>query len=238
MDSQLTNVRVCLCILLCLQVIKASSHALTTCTQPVYVDCSNGIQDKTCWNGGLDLPCNSLDLAMEGAELLNTTVIVVGPGKCRRKNKPQWNNSGNQDQTLLSKEDSAELGTCPPWFLPTENATCKCAKIPGRMLKCDERLNETLLLGCYCMTYESATSELVIGPCLYDCFFQKTADIFLGIGTYLRLPQNVANVTAAVCGPLNRTGRLCGQCNPGLYPPVYSYDIRCVDCSNTQYIIG
>ena len=88
---------------------------------------------------------------------------------------------------------------------------------------------------CYCMTYESATSELVIGPCLYDCFFQETANIFLGIGTYLRLPQNVANVTAAVCGPLNRTGRLCGQCNPGLYPPVYSYNIRCVDCSNTRY---
>ena len=38
-----------------------------------------------------------------------------------------------------------------------------------------------------------------------------------------------------MCGRLNRTGRLCGQCSDGYSPLVYSYDMQCVNCTNSEY---
>jgi len=38
-----------------------------------------------------------------------------------------------------------------------------------------------------------------------------------------------------MCGHLNRTGRLCGQCKEGFSSLVYSYDLWCVECSHTHY---
>ena len=217
----------CLCILFCSQVIKASPHMLTA--QSVYVDCSKGTQDKTCWNGGLNMPCNSLDLAMEGAELLNATVIVLGPRECKRQCK---SHSNIMPKILKMNETASSADECPPWFIPSGNA-CKCAKIPGEIVSCDQTLNKSLLLTCHCMLYENTSSELIVGPCMYGCFTENTT--LLATGPYLSLPKNISDLNTAVCGPLNRTGRLCGQCAQNLFPPVYSYDIRCVNCSNTQY---
>ena len=232
MASELLNG--CLCILFCSQVIKASPHMLTA--QPVYVDCSKGTQDKTCWNGGLDLPCNSLDLAMEGAELQNTTVMVLGPGGCKHQCQSCSDATYTQRNSKMNRITSS-ADKCPPWFIPTGNASnpCKCAKTPGDVVSCDQTLNETLLLSCNCMSYEfeNTSSELIVGSCMYGCFFNDMTNLAKGL--YFKLPQNISNLNAAVCGPLNRTGRLCGQCAQNLFPPVYSYDIRCVNCSNTQY---
>ena len=195
-------------------------------SQSVYVDCSKGTEDKTCWNGGLDLPCNSLDLAMEGAELKNITMIVLTPSECN-----------HQSKSPIHKMNEIDPGAdeCPPWFMPTGNASnpCKCAKTPGEIVSCDQTLNETLLLTCHCMSYENTTSELIVGPCIYGCFYNGMTDLVKG--PYLKLPRNISDLNTAVCGQLNRTGRLCGQCAQNLFPPVYSYDIRCVNCSNTQY---
>ena len=209
----------CLCILLCSHIVKASYHSLTA--QPVYVDCSNGSHSKACWNGGMDLPCKSLDLAMEGAELQNTTVIVLGPGEC----KSQCQSHG--DITYSRME--GRVDGCPPWFNLTGNS-CKCAKTPQEIVSCNQTLNETFLLFCYCMTYDTSSSELIVGACIYGCFSKEEVR-----GPYRRLPQNASDLNNAVCGPLNRKGRLCGQCEQDFFPPVYSYDIRCVNCSNTQY---
>ena len=33
-----------------------------------------------------------------------------------------------------------------------------------------------------------------------------------------------------LCGPYNRTGTLCGKCQDGLYPLVYSLDMTCAEC--------
>ena len=220
----------CLCILFCSQVIKASPHMLTA--QPVYVDCSKGTQDKTCWNGGLDLPCNSLDLAMEGAELKNTTVSVLTPRQCERQCK---SHSSVISPIQKMNEITSSADECPPWFIPTGNASnpCKCAKTPGEIVSCDQTLNETLLLSCNCMSYENTSNELIVGSCMYGCFYNDVTDLTKGL--YFKLPQNISNLNTAVCGPLNRRGRLCGQCAQNMFPPVYSYDIKCVNCSNTQY---
>ena len=203
-------------------------------SQPVYVDYSKGTQDKACWNGGLDVPCNSLDLAMEGAELQNTTVMVLGPGGCKHQCQ-SCNDATYTQRNSKMDEITSWADECPPWFIPTGNASnpCKCAKTPGEIVSCDQILNKSLLLTCHCMSYENTTSELIVGPCMYGCFTENTTH--LATGPYLSLPKNISDLNTAVCGPLNRTGRLCGQCAQNMFPPVYSYDIRCVNCSNTQY---
>ena len=37
----------------------------------IYVDSKNGTPDCLCWTGGEKQPCSSLELALEGAQLLN-----------------------------------------------------------------------------------------------------------------------------------------------------------------------
>ena len=38
-----------------------------------------------------------------------------------------------------------------------------------------------------------------------------------------------------MCGHLNRSGQLCGECRTNYSPPVYSYDLECTMCSDGQY---
>ena len=166
---------------------------------------------------------------MEGAELQNTTVIVLSSGECKSQCKSHSDVIYTRMNDVSTWEDE-----CPPWFKfnLTSNA-CECAKTPGKRVSCDPTLKETFLLSCYCMTYDSTSSELIVGACIYGCFFRNMTG--LAKGPYRRLPQNVSDLNTAICGPLYRQGRLCGQCMENFFPPVYSYDVRCVNCSNTQY---
>ena len=181
--------------------------------QPVYVGRCNGTSDPACWTGGVDTPCNSLDLALEGARLLNSTVVVLQSGQqCISEVRP--NNS-----------------TCPAWFVPTANSTyCSCGNTLGGIVSCNETRKELLLLGCYCMTNDEHMG-LVVGGCAYNCFFNGQSYSpyrhFYNISKYA--------INDEICDPLNRRGRLCGQCKEGFSPPVYSYDLRCVKCNSTDY---
>ena len=41
--------------------------------QIIYVDTDNGALNNSCWEGGLDQPCGSLELADTGAQRYNST---------------------------------------------------------------------------------------------------------------------------------------------------------------------
>ena len=41
--------------------------------QIIYVDTDNGTLNSSCWEGGLDQPCGSLELADTGAQRYNST---------------------------------------------------------------------------------------------------------------------------------------------------------------------
>ena len=41
--------------------------------QIIYVDTENGTLNNSCWEGGLDQPCGSLELADTGAQRYNST---------------------------------------------------------------------------------------------------------------------------------------------------------------------
>ena len=45
----------------------------------VYVDNAIGVLNETCWNGDINLPCKSLYLALEAAQMFNFTTIIIQP---------------------------------------------------------------------------------------------------------------------------------------------------------------
>ena len=142
--------------------------------QIIFVDTENGTLNSSCWEGGLDQPCGSLELANTGAQRYNSTIAVVlrhgtscttaptspqslsylpllpttGNDTCRCNklvNTPKYN--------LMPAQTSN--ASCPPWFTPS-NGTCKWGKTIHDIVKWNETLQESAILNCCCMTYNES----------------------------------------------------------------------------------
>ena len=117
---------------------------------------------------------------------------------------------------------------CPPWYQES-NKKDKCEKGATFkfMLLFEQHTLQTWLQPFYCMTSdENATNRTdVIGGCLYSFHVHY-------ISTYYPLPCNISKLNDYTCGGLNREGQLCGRCKKGFAPPVYSYTLSCVNCTD------
>ena len=71
-------------------------------------------------------------------------------------------------------------------------------------------------------------STVVVGKCSYVPVYNATNR------AYTSLPSDPAQLTHAMCNHYHyhRTGLLCGQCVDGYGPAVYSFDVRCSNCSD------
>ena len=142
-------------------------------------------------------------------------------------------------KSLLLHSDGAskehDYSCSRPWFYPknsTNGSTvCECGSRIGNIVQCSTECQQLEVLVCYCMTYNKETASFVVGMCFYACFFGNT---------YYPIPMwvNATNQNAFVCSDLHfhRDGQLCGTCEDGYAPPVYSYSLACVECS-TIYIV-
>jgi len=75
----------------------------------IYVDTENGTLDNSCWKGGMDLPCGSLELADAGALRHNSTIAVL----LKR---------GTGCDTRAKVPTIPQVLSCPPWFT-TDSST-------------------------------------------------------------------------------------------------------------------
>ena len=183
----------------------------------IYVDMKNGTLDSSCWRRGLDLPCGSLELAIAGARKHNSTIDVLP----------------FEVPEAASQEVQSSSLSCPPWFFPDPSSddTCRCGESIHGAVKCNETLQESAILDCYCMTYNESTG-VVAGPCFYNCEnIPKGEDDVL----YHSLPHRVEELNSAMCGQFHRGGQLCGSCEEGYSPLVYSYDLQCFNCTDSHY---
>ena len=218
----------------------------------IYVDTENGTLNSSCWEGGLDLPCGSLELADAGALRHNSTIALLfkhGTGRSTPAKSPTipqviscppWSATENgtrthepstQNDSLVFNSLSipSRIVSCPPWF-SLRNDTCKCGPRVHDVVRCNETLRQSAVLDCYCMTYGESTGT-VVGACFYNCVNNNA----LKDVVYHPMPNNLDNLTVAMCGYLNRSGQLCGECEPGLSPPAYSYELHCTACTDSWY---
>ena len=122
--------------------------------------------------------------------------------------------------------------SCPLWFI-LNGTDCECGHDLGGLVYCEQQTHVSSLLECYCMTYDTDTRETVVGASIYCCF---NASYFKpSVSRYRRLPQSVSELNKEMCKRFNRQGQLCGQCKDGYFPPAYSYDLHCINCTYTRY---
>ena len=145
------------------------------------------------------------------------------------------NNSSNNMLNLnssslapTSKTDSAEL-MCPPWYYrdPEGIGACKPGKDFSSVLLFQINTHQPYLQTLYCMTTSnesSTTRRDAVGSCLFS--------FDMRVSSYYPLPCNISKLNEYTCAGLNREGQLCGHCVKGFAPPVFSYSLGCVKCTD------
>ena len=119
---------------------------------------------------------------------------------------------------------------CPPWFFyNTETKTCECYSNPtiDHIVRCTEK--EALLKLGYCMTYEEK-SGFYINLCE-----NMISSLIIIKDNYIQLPSNISDLNDYMCGPMNRQGPLCGQCDDGFGLAVFSIGNQCTNCTGIWY---
>ena len=111
------------------------------------------------------------------------------------------------------------------------NSTCQCGSNIHDAVSCNK--NQVSILSCKCMTDDEKDGVLV-GSCPYGCGLSNDSSSWKQ-HVYHPLPMNVSRLNDAMCGQLNRDGRLCSKCKEGFSPLVYSYDLNCIKCTNSKY---
>ena len=141
------------------------------------------------------------------------------------------NDCGNNSQLGSAEQShstySGEL-VCPPWYQRNGDGKCEAGANFGGIVKSEEHMMQTLLQTFYCMTTsnENRTNRNdVIGSCLFS--YVTTV-----VQIYHPLPCNISTLNKYTCAGLNREGQLCGRCMKGFAPPVYSYTLNCVNCTD------
>ena len=117
---------------------------------------------------------------------------------------------------------------CPPWFKRNGDRDCAFGNDLQSLVHLEPRTLQIWLQNSYCMTTSNANRTDVIGGCIYSVVPLTTLSPI-----YYPLPCNISELNSYTCAGLNREGQLCGRCVDGYAPPVYSYSLSCVNC--TEY---
>ena len=118
---------------------------------------------------------------------------------------------------------------CPPWYLLGDDGRCHQGNTLTNVVEFQEGTGRTLLQVLYCMTtHGNATNRTdVIGGCLFSVRHFSSFQSF----SYM-LHTNISQLNELMCADYNREGQLCGKCMKGFAPPVFSYSLVCVNCTD------
>ena len=135
-------------------------------------------------------------------------------------------NYANDDMEPLSPASSGLWIQCTEhWSNGSQWCRCECGDRLGGLVECDDKSLDVHLSVCYCMTrYEEDPNTIVVGACAYQCYHHSEYSAYYPIRDY-------------ECNKTARDGQLCGRCQTGFAPPVYSYNLRCVECSSSHNAI-
>ena len=147
-------------------------------------------------------------------------VVAVVPGRISL--------SDNYTANCRTFVASNQSRVCPTWYVPNFEIKdrCDCGEDFYRSVKCYPNSNSSLRTG-FCMTYNKTSRLTSVGSCPYNTNQE--------IPRFYPLPEDVLQLNEQMCGPLNRTGLLCSQCQQGLGPAVFSPYRECLECMDEPY---
>ena len=117
--------------------------------------------------------------------------------------------------------------SCPTWHY-YNNATrqCEC----GHLLLC--RHEQVDIRIDYCATSSEQEDDYYASYCPFTHTLNSTNRM------YSEMSGNASQLDEVMCGPYNRRGLLCGKCKDGYGTAVYSFDLKCANCSSrSRYAI-
>ena len=161
-------------------------------------------------------------------------LFLIGQGSAQ--------NVYNEESEEHTLDTAVETPTCPGvWsrYVSTANKTgCFCGDDLGGVVRCHNTTLQVELLPCYCMTPSNKNPNVtVVGTCILNCH-QPIC------GRYYRVrASNISELLDFTCNRTlfglsswNRDGQLCGSCNDGFSPSIYSYDWHCESCSKNVFV--
>ena len=184
----------------------------------IYVDSTNGTTDINCLTRGLELPCQNLEIALEGAkQIKDSAVMILHPTLLMQANK------------IFVEE--ADTHVCPTWMnFNSALGKCECGIMVHGVVKCNASLNQVSILDCYMMTFDEESDQVIVGRSFYGCGRSTINEDDI----YHEVPSNKSQINIRMCSHFNREGRLCGTCKKGYSPLVYSYNLNCIQCSEAE----
>ena len=143
--------------------------------------------------------------------------------------------SNNEYNSTVTQQLS-QYHECPTWFFyNTSTENCECYHIPSteQIVKCTEQ--GALLQNGYCMTYEEGKGTFVSRCNYFKLEGHNVSESFPG---FITLPDNVSELNDYMCGPWNRKGLLCGECEEGFGLSFLSVRPTCSKCSDSEIAGG
>ena len=112
------------------------------------------------------------------------------------------------------------------------NTSCPLCYYYNDTQQC-ERQNVLEITDRICITFSGEKGFYYTGICPFSHKGKRIDRM------HSELPCDPDKLNDMMCGPYNRKGLLCGRCVDGYGPPVYSYDLKCADCSklSTGYAV-
>lgn len=141
------------------------------------------------------------------------------------------------DQKSVTTVIDVTVAHCPPGY-ELSNSVCTCNRHSSfrNFIKCNESWFTSLIFAGHCITYSSIklpnhslkTDEVIIARCPYAV--GNITDLYKELP-----PKDIRENPYSFCQLFRRTGKLCGECLPGLSLDVYSTSFQCIPCNNSTH---
>ena len=125
----------------------------------------------------------------------------------------------------------ASSTSCPTGFYYNNNTSkCECDEflVDFNFIQCNQPNKRAYIRNGVClMSATNSNTYRSVGWCPLTLGNWENITNRL----YSELPSDPDMLNATMCGSYNREGYLCGKCIDGHGLPVYSHDLKCVNCS-------
>ena len=163
-------------------------------------------------------------------------MAVLGVGLCvvgcsgGSESHTGMENCTEWERREVNGRKSDEDEECPTWTLPAGNNShlCLCGDSLSGTVRCNPHTLNVSIWNGYCMTHDHTLHTTYTAQCPYSLKHHSNQD-------YFPLPHNVSKLNSAMCGPLNRQGRVCARCKSGYGPAVFSANLNCHRCSGSYH---